>query len=399
MRTAGIVAEYNPFHLGHAYQIEKTREAGYSHIVAVMSGNYTQRGEPACLLKEARCKTAISCGVDLVIELPLPYATASAERFAFGAVLLLDALGCCDALSFGSESGDLNELEECADAVQSLQGHPELRAQLKGGVSFPAARAAAAKAINPGTPLGALSDPNDTLGIEYIKSLRRLSSKMAPLLIKRAFAEHDSLKAEGPIASASMIRGLLDEGNLESARNYLPAQAFDFYQHEISEGRAPVNRALYGSLVLSQLRRMSAEEIAALPDVTEGLENRIFTAVQKAASLEDFYRIVKTKRYTLSRIRRIALYAFLGLDRQLAAIAPPYLRVLGFNARGLEILSRAKTDASLPIVTKYAQINALGDEAKRVFSLECLGSDLYTLLMPKPERCGNEQRLSAIKVI
>jgi predicted nucleotidyltransferase len=394
LKTAGIIAEYNPFHNGHAYHIAKTRETGCTHIVAVMGGNFTQRGEAAVFFKQARCFAALHGGADLVIELPLPWAISSSGRFAFGGISLLDSLGCVDTLSFGSECGDPQLLREALHKVEALNGSAGLKEQLQKGYSFPRARQAAAQAAFPGESLP-LAGPNDILAIDYLKALSELGSSISPLAVKRAFAAHDA-GALGNFASASHIRGLILKGRARSWLKFVPKSAAQIYAAEIAAKKAPPSPEKISTAVLARLRTMGTEELARLPDVTEGLENRIFEAVKSAAGLDELYFAIKSKRYTMSRVRRVVLAAYLGMSKEAAPASPPYIRVLGASTRGLELLGAAKTAAKLPIVTRTAQINEIGGFAKTVFELECLASDLYALCLPRPLPCGLEQQYKII---
>lgn len=397
-KTAGIVAEFNPFHNGHALLLKKTREAGFSHIVVVMSGNYTQRGEAACMLKEARTRMALSCGADLVIELPLPWAVSSAENFAFGAVSLLNALGCVDALSFGSECGNANLLTRCAERLPELDGSSELAKLLRQGYSFPKARALAlGKDEN---LAGLLDNPNDTLGIEYIKALKRLGSPIEPFVVERIGARHDGSPALGGdvmTASASYLRSVLNSDDPLRAKDYIPKSAAEILEKELSEFRAPFQSSRAEILILSQLRRLSVDDIKSLPDVSEGLENRILRAIRGACSLDELYAAIKSKRYTLARIRRIILCAYLGVDCSFTAAPPPYIRVLGFNARGQQILQRAKKSAVLPIVTRHADFAGLDGALRSIYELECRATDLYALCLPRALPCGLEQKFKTVR--
>ena len=368
MNVCGIVAEYNPFHNGHRRHIERTRArlgAGCA-VVCVMSGNFVQRGAPAAYRKHARAEAALRCGVDLVLELPLPWAMASAERFATGAVSLLDATGIVTHLSFGSESGGLAPL---LDAVEILL-RPELdgliRAELATGIPYAAARQRAAEKIY-GAPLPALSRPNDILGIEYLKSLRRSSSVIEPLTVPRAGAGHDAAApAADGIASASWLRERLAAGEDVSA--YVP----------FAQGRMVNGEALETAL-LSRLRALPPEAFAALPDAAEGIENRLYRAARSGASLDDILAAAKTKRFALSRLRRMLWGAALGLRREDVAGTPPYLRVLGADAAGRALLARMRERAALPVLTKPAAARSLDAPSRRVFALEAGAEDFYAL--------------------
>lgn len=395
MRIAGIVAEYNPFHNGHAWQIAETRRAGCTHIAAVMSGNFTQRGEPACMPWDVRVRAALACGADLVLELPLPWAVSPAESFARAAVGLLDAAGCIDVLSFGSESGDVAALRSRAMAIDSLP-REQLLAELETGASFPRARAQAlAKAGLGGAPLWT---PNDTLGIEYLRALLRLRSPIEPMAVPRESSLHDAIKPSGDFASASYLRGLLAGTSPESALPYMPPGAAGICRRALSEGDAPFCTAAFESQMISYLRRLTQDDFARVPDIAEGLENRIFEAVRTAACFRDVLTAVKTKRYTLARLRRILLNACLGVDAEPQQASPPYLRVLGFNGRGAEILARMKRSARLPVVSRWADIARLGNEAQRVFALGSRSTDLYAFALPRPRSCGSEKTCAVVKM-
>lgn len=394
MKTAGIVAEYNPFHNGHAYQIAQTRQAGCTHVVAVMGGYFTQRGEGALMGPAARCEAALRGGADLVLELPLPWAAASAETFARGAVSLLDALGCVDVLSFGSESGDIRTLTAAEEELARLDGSDRLHRALRAGVSFPRAReeALAGRLDDPEL----LRRPNDILALEYLGALRRLSSPMRPMAVRRVGAGHDSCLTASGFASASRIRTLLTGGAFDGAARFLPAGSLAVCRQEWAAGRAPFLPAAAEPLVLAQLRRMGPEDFARLPDVSEGLENRLFRAAQSAVALPELYAAVKTKRYTLSRVRRVVLAAFLGLPGGLTAQRPPYLRVLGLNPRGAEILRAARP--ALPLISRHADTAGLDDRGRTVDALECRAADLYGLCLPRRQPCGARQRMSPLFV-
>jgi len=399
LKVAGIVAEYNPFHNGHAHQIERTRAAdngcGATHVVAVMSGHFVQRGEPALLPKADRVKAALRGGVDLVLELPVPWCLSSAEGFAFGAVSLLDALGCVDVLSFGSECGDLQALEQAVDVLASPRFADLLAYHLEGGLPFPEARQKAAAELRGGVaPL--FESPNNTLGIEYIKALRRLTSGMAPFTVRRFGAGHDDRLPAGDMASATFLRSLIEADRLLNATAYMPAPCAAVLAEAAQEGRCPAAVSRLERALLARLRTMSPAEFASLPALSEGLENRLASAARQAGSYQELLDAVKTRRYPLTRIRRLVWSAFLGLSASLAWDAaagrwkkPPYLRVLGANDRGLEIL-RAVKNPALPLLARPTHIDRLDADARAVLDAECRAADLYALALPQPPPCGGE---------
>ena len=376
METAGIVAEYNPFHRGHAWHIAETRRrlGGDAPVVCVMSGHWVQRGECALADKWLRAALALDRGADLVVELPTPWAMASAESFARGAVSLLAATGVVNVLSFGSETGELAPLEEAAAALDAPDYPERLRAALGRGLSFPAARQEAAGAA-------CLSAPNNNLGVEYLRSLRALGSTIRPLTVPRQGAGHDG-PAAGGFASASELRRLLRAGRGEEAAPYLTAP----WSGELADMQH-IERA-----VLSRLRTMGEGDWAALPDGggAEGLPSRLAKAAREAVSLEDFYTRAKTRRYPHARLRRLALAAFLGLRAAERPAVPPYVRVLGLGSRGRVLLRRMKDTCPLPVIVKPAQARELDGPALALFQAEARYTDLYGLCFPAPRPCGAE---------
>ena len=376
METAGIVAEYNPFHRGHAWHIAETRRrlGGEAPVVCVMSGHWVQRGECALADKWLRAALALDRGADLVVELPTPWAMASAESFARGAVSLLAATGVVDVLSFGSETGELAPLEEAAAALDAPDYPERLRAALGRGLSFPAARQEAAGAA-------CLSAPNNNLGVEYLRSLRALGSTIRPLTVPRQGAGHDG-PAAGGYASASELRRLLRAGRGEEAAPYLTAP----WSGELADMQH-IERA-----VLARLRTMGEGDWAALPDGggAEGLPSRLAKAAREAVSLEDFYTRAKTRRYPHARLRRLALAAFLGLRAAERPAAPPYVRVLGLGGRGRALLRKMKDTCPLPVIVKPAQARELDGPARTLFESEARYTDLYGLCFPAPRPCGAE---------
>ena len=376
METVGIVAEYDPFHRGHAWHIAETRRLlGGGAVVCVMSGHWVQRGACAVTDKWTRAAAALMGGADLVLELPTPWAMASAEPFARGAVALLHATGVVDALSFGSEAGELAPLEGAAAALDAPDYPERLRAALARGLSFPAARQEAAG----GAPC--LSTPNNNLGVEYLRALRALDSPIWPMTVPRRGAAHDGPAGE-EFASASAIRALLRSGERAGAEPYLTQP----WTGETADLRY-AERA-----VLARLRTMGEGDWAALPDGggAEGLPARLTEAARQAAGLGEFYSLAKTKRYPLARLRRLALAAFLGLRAEDRPAAPPYVRVLGLSEMGRELLRRMKSSCPLPVITKPAQARELDGPARALFEAEARYTDLYGLCFPTPRPCGAE---------
>lgn len=382
----GVVAEFNPFHNGHKKFVDSLKSDGESTVTAVMSESFVQRGECAFLDAYSRVKAALSCGVDLVISLPVAYAVSSAERFAFGGVSLLDSLGVLDSIAFGSECADAALLKSVAEKITSEEFSGALENYLSTGVSFPTARQRALAKLYGEEFANVLSSPNDILGVEYIKALNKIGSKLSVRAVKRVGASHDGDEICDNIASASLLRSL----SVEDIECFVPEQSYNIIKEAFDNNKAPAEMKNIESAVLARLRRMTVEDFRALPDVTEGLEFRIYEAVRSSKSVEKILDNVKTKRYTHSRLRRILLCAFLEITKQAAEVKPQYIRVLGFNENGARLLKVAKEKSSLPIVTRFSEIKQLGETAQGEFLQEAVSRDLFALAMPTPDICGRE---------
>lgn len=389
MRIAAVIAEYNPFHNGHAYHLNRTRDAGADAVLAVMSGNFVQRGEPALLSKWARAEAAVRCGVDLVIELPVYWAAGRAQRFASGAVSLVGQLGCVDMLSFGSECGDSARILHAAQIVADASVPEEL---LGTGMTFAAAREQAVRFADDSSA-DLLRAPNDTLAIEYAMAAKQQQAAFELLAVPRIGA-HDGEPADG-MASASYIRAHCGD---VSVLSFCPQESTDVLRREIAAGRAPADLKWLERMLLTRLRLAAPEDVAALPDVSEGLENRILAAAKQADSLEALVSAVKSKRYTHARIRRILLSYLLGVRDLDVPSCVPYVRVLAIGPRGEEVLNRIKRSAQLPILHKRTSVSSLGDDAERVFRAECAAAEVYAALQPRFGTGGSEWTTPIYKV-
>lgn len=394
MKIAGIICEYNPMHFGHLRHMARTRElllesADETAVVCVMSGNYVQRGDLAIFEKHCRAAAAVACGVDLVIELPLPYAVASAERFARGGVRLLEALGVVTHLSFGSESGEIEPLQEIAGCLLSPEASALLREEMKAGLSYPAACQKAAFRLL-GDKAHALETPNNTLGIEYLKALRTADSTIKPLTVRRVGTMHDGQGAE----SASHLRRLMQGGELPW--HLMPAAAAEIYAEERRAGRGPVFMQNAETALLSRLRMLPPEAWARLPDATEGVQDRLMRCARTQPTLNAVLEAAKTKRYPLSRLRRMTLCAALGITEADGSLPPPYIRVLAMNRRGADILREIKKNSSLPVITKPSRAKELPEPARSLFQKEADATDFYVLAYPDEtnRRGGQEWTIS-----
>jgi predicted nucleotidyltransferase len=392
MAVIGVVCEYNPFHRGHLYHLEQARAAleEESAVVCVLSGDFVQRGEAAVYDKFARAEAACRSGADLVIELPLPWCLSSAEGFARGAVSLLGALGCTH-MSFGSESGALGPLEDLAGTLRDPALPGEIKAELARdpSLSFAAARERAVRA-RLGDTARLLREPNDILAAEYLKALGELALPLKPLPILRRGAGHDQRAAEGETCSASQLRQRLREGL--SVGEQIPPAAAAVFAREREAGRELTDPRLLETALLSRLRMLGPEDFDALPDAEGGLGRRLWRAVQEEAGLGEIQAAAKSKRYALSRLRRMCLCAALGIPAELNRSLPPYARVLALNGRGRGLLRSLDGGSGLPIVTKPAALRERGGRAEQVFELGARAHDLYTLGLPERGRPGEDWR-------
>lgn len=378
MRVVGIVTEFNPFHNGHALLLERAREAmgEDTAVVCCMSGDFVQRGEAAVWSKFARAEAAARCGADLVFELPLPWALSSAEGFARGGVGLLAALGVVDCLCFGSECGETEPLERAAEALLSPALAAELRRELESGIPFAAARQRALAAVTDEETARLVETPNNILAVEYIRAIYELGLDLGFMTVRREGAEHDG-QGEGSIRSASELRSRIAAG--KSCSGFMPDAALAVFEREAERGRGPVLMETLEPMLLARLRMLPYEEFSRLPDASEGLGNRLRAAVRDEPTLDGVLAAAKSKRYALSRIRRMTMCACLGVREGMAEGVPPYARLLAASERGRELLRRAQDKSRIPIITKAAAARQLPRETLSVFELGSGARDLYVL--------------------
>lgn len=371
----GIICEFDPLHSGHARLLSHARAMGADAVICAMSGNFTQRGSFAALDKRARAEMAVRCGADLVLELPTPWAMSPAETFARGGVRLL-ALAGADTLLFGSECGDLPALRCLADCLDSPAFADRLTAA-DSGATFAVRRQRAAAALLGDADAALLESPNNTLAVEYLRALRRTGASMTPATLLRTGAAHDGAP-EGGTASASYLRQLLRQGRGEAACAYMPTPAADVLRRELAAGRI-ADGALCERAILARLRAMTEADWRPYDPGNEGLYHRLYQASRDACTVAEMLSAAKTKRYPLARLRRMILSAYLQLPP--APERVPYLRVLAATAAGRAHL-RCLRDAGAPVLTKPADVPALGPAAEELFTLESRCTDLYVLARP-----------------
>lgn len=385
-----MIIEYNPMHCGHLHLMEKTRArlGADTAAVGVMSGDYVQRGDFAILRRHARAEAAVRGGMDLVLELPLPWAVSSAERFADGGVQALAATGVVTHLAFGSECGDADALAEVAACLDSELYHAGLRRFLGEGMSFAACRQAAVGGILGPERAALLEMPNNNLGVEYCKALLRHAPGVRPLTVPRQGDAHDAEVWAGGNPSSAAIRKLLRAGEREQALALMVPAMRDVYEREEAAGRAPVFLDTCERAVLARLRSMSEADFAALDEGREGLCNRLYAASRTAVSVAEVLEAAKTKRYAYARLRRMVLWAYLGLTPGEFPKTVPYLRVLAANETGRRLLAQMRGTAAVPVLTKPNHVRRLDKAAQELFALEARAAGLYALAYPNLAAAG-----------
>lgn len=387
MSAVGIIAEFNPLHSGHAYLINEARR--YGTVVAVMSGDFVQRGDIAIVSKRERARSALACGVDIVLELPVTYSLSAAPNFALGGTSALKAIGC-EHLIFGSECGDTNTLMHATEILSGEDFPKKLSKFTSSGMTFAAAREKAALSL--GLESGILSKPNNNLAIEYMLAAKSIGANFKYITVKRQGVSHDSCDISGDFTSASLLRKKMLSGDYDFCRAFIPESVLNIFTPENTADIKRIERA-----ILAVLRSLTLDDLKKLPDLSEGIENKLFSSIRVATSLEELYNGVKVKRYTMARIRRLALSAFLGTDSTCYMKKPPYIRVLGFNTLGERLLRENVGKSDIPLITRVSQLDGLDENARKLFAAECRAADMFGLALPKPMPCGSEYTLKLIK--
>jgi predicted nucleotidyltransferase len=393
-RVLGIIAEYNPFHNGHMYHLQKAKEqSGAQYCICVMSGNFVQRGNTSIVNKWKKAEMALLNGVDLVIELPTIYSVASAEGFSLGAIKLLNNLKIVDAISFGTETSDFAALNNISSIVneEPMKYKSILNSELKKGLSFPKARENALMLyLNDNKRYdNILNTPNNILAIEYLKALKKIKSTIQPIPIKREKVYYNDNVIVDEFASATAIRKLLKNEEFSEIRKVVPKSTYQILKKETELGNVVLDLSRYEKEIIYNLRRMTVSEIAELPDVNEGLEHSLKNAANYSNDITNLINIVKTKRYTVTRIQRILICALLGITKRdvgMAKKAEPYIRVLGFNEKGKELISRInKQNPKATVITSVKKFqdknnnNKNSKIYKRLLDIDIFSTNVYTM--------------------
>lgn len=387
MRTLGIIAEYNPFHMGHRYHIDEAkRVSGADRVVVIMSASFVQRGEPACADKFRRAEWAVLNGADMVIELPDVFSCSCAERFASGAVRILSGTGIVDALCFGSETGDIEYLKEAA----FKEPDPGLFSEaMDSGLSYPAAVMEASASPFP-------LKPNDILGIEYIRAAKKYGLGFEFFCVKREGQGHDEKNMTSEFSSALAIRkaiadysviGSMTPERFDFLKSSLPKNVLDDICSAVRAGVFPASDNALSDAVIYCMRRMSAEEIARLPEVSEGLENLFKRYSLECGSYFDMLKRVKSKRYTMARLKRISMYALLGVtselqDRAYNDDSALYARVLAVKESSMDMLGKLSENASIPVIVRSSDREKLSEVGRRVEAVSNLAHSVKAVGQP-----------------
>ena len=391
MSIIGIVCEFNPLHNGHKYLIDKVKKNKDDIIVAVMSGNFVQRGEPAIFPKDVRVEAALNAGVDIVLELPFLYATASAEIFAEAAVMILNSFGC-DKIAFGTENSKLEDLYKTADVLVSKQFDEEIKKNLRSGVNYPTARQTAFNNYNINCNL---SLPNNILAVEYVKAIRKYNYKITPIPVARVGAGYNDDFAIDNIASATHLRKIITRGF--DFDEYVPQNIYEIYSDAIKYNRI-VSEYKYDIAIMTLLRNNLNNETDNIANMAEGFENRIKLSIRNCTDLKAIYDSIKTKRYTYSRGRRAVLSMAFNITKEDLKIEPPYIRLLGFRMEKSKKLGKLAGKSNKPFVASYSDIEKIkGNDAKRVFNFENASTNIYNIALNDSEKCSTEMTYSPIK--
>lgn len=379
MKTSAIICEYNPFHNGHKFQIDTARSlTGCDAVVALMSGNFVQRGDFALFPKNVRAKAALLGGADLILENHTVSVLRSAEGYASAAVYTLSALGCVDFLVFGAECEDIGLLTKIAQLLLSENEifRNTLSYELSRGLSYAAARGKAIGKTLGNSAEGIIKQPNNILAIEYIKAIIKQGSSIKPIVIKRTGAGHNSDTASGNIASASYIRDKFIRDR-QSTFDFVPQATSRLYFKSPYFSPDSADKSILSHLCISK-----ASEIASAPDISEGLENKIKTETMQQSTLTDLITAVKSKRYAYSRIRRAILCSYLKITKEDVQRMPEYIKILDFNQKGQAVLNAAKKTCTVPLA-KNASILLKNNSAMELWKRELAFDRAYEIFMQK----------------
>ncbi|MFW5786990.1 MAG: nucleotidyltransferase [Halanaerobiales bacterium] len=395
--VTGIITEYNPFHHGHIYHLEQSKKIGESDkVVCILNGNFTQRGKPALTDKWSRTRMALSQGVNIVLELPFVYGIRSAEYFAYGAIYMLDKINIVDNIVFGSERGDIRPLQRLADIL--VEEPPEfkekLHLNLKKGNSFAKARHNAIRQYFKRKDLNisvvdSLASPNNILGIEYLKALKKLKSDIIPMTIKRVGEDYYSDRTDREIASASAIRKIFYDKNWDKVQEIIPKKSWEVLKKDIKSKKIPIKREYFGTLILNNIRKKTIEDLKNYTELKNGFENRFKKAAQNCGDYFSLVENIKTSVLPQTRVQRNLLHVLFELTAEqfefMDKAGIQYIRVLGFDKKGEKLMGEIASSIDIPLIiqpAKYVETVDIGSEdpLKRMLSYDILAGNIYSLL-------------------
>ncbi len=410
MKTLGIIAEYNPFHYGHKFQLEESMSKTKSdYSIAIMSGSFVQRGEPSFVDKWTKARMAVDNGFNLVIELPFIYSVQSAEYFAYGGVKLLDSLNIVDYLSFGSESGEIDELIFIA---KILKEEPKayvqfLRYNLNKGLSFSVSRSNALEEyISSKYPNQTkdynhiLKQSNNILAIEYLKALLRLNSSIKPLTIKRSGVDYKDNTVSNGFASASGIRNIIEKNGLRSSVDLLPHNSYLALEKYLDKYKEFNSLSKYQDILIYLLRTSPPDKIKNLLNIEQGLENRLIQKAFKYKDISEIVDAVATKRYPKTRIQRILIHLLHEFYKddfdELSKFYPSYIRVLAMDSDGFKLINNIKKNSDIPIITKFSAYSKFNDDfIHKIINYDKISSDIFSIPLKSQEVFSNQDYLTS----
>ncbi|MEG0872686.1 MAG: nucleotidyltransferase [Clostridia bacterium] len=397
MKVLGIIAEYNPFHKGHEYHIQKSKEiTGADFVIVIMSGSFTQAGNISIYDKFTRAKVATNYGADLVIELPTIYATSSAEYFAKGAVNILDKLGVVDCICFGSESADIQKIKEISNIILTNEKNiwKDISLNFKNGVSFAFARKAALSSYLDSNQIDTIESPNNILGLEYVKAITMLKSSIMPFCIKRESSNFNEIKLDtrASFTSATSIRNEIynfaieknripNTENIEILKNYLPTLMFKVIQQD-----SPLFNELYFSILKYNILNLGMDNLKTIQGITEGLENRIYSCINTSKTYSQFIQNIKSKRYQMSKIKRVLISILLNISKDyfenMTNKNLAYAHILASNENGKKLLSMISKNSNIPVISSINDkvLNSLNEDIKSSIKLDILSANIHSIL-------------------
>lgn len=388
-KTLAIIAEYNPFHNGHLYQIKKAKEiTGAENVIVIMSGNFTQRGDTSLINKFEKTKIALQNEVNMVIELPVIYSISSAENFALGAIKIINQLKV-DYLVFGIEEENIEKLEEISEILvnENQNFKIKLKENLKKGKSYPKSREEAILKVLSGENVEKIiTEPNNILAIEYLKILKKIKSNIKPIGIKRNIVEHNSQKSKKNFASGTYIRKLFNENKFDEIKKLVPKKSYKILKEQYNQKTYVSSLEEFSDIIIYKIRTMTLKQLKNIPEILEGLENKLKKIAGESKTTTEIIEKVSNKRYTKTRISRILTYILLEITKeqmQKSKEIIPYIRVLGTNK--VDLLKEIELKKIITSLKKYEKINK-DENLKELLEIDKKATNIYTIKYKKTSK-------------